>query len=147
MLAVFREATTADLEYLVNHPTISEGCGVPKGSRVDMSGVATTHRAVGFISTLPGAVGGLVFGHLGDDVFDVHFMFMPGGSGKQMVRVGKAMLHEMFTNREARVIKGTPPRGNRAVRTIGVALGFTKIPDADFIDAQGRICDTYELRI
>lgn len=144
---IFREASVSDLEYLANHPDIAEACGVPEGSRADMSGVATTPRAVGFVSTLPGVVGGLMFGHLGDDIFDVHFMFMPGSSGKKMIQVGKAMMQEMFTNRGARVIKGTPPRGNRAVRVIGISLGFTKISNADHINAQGHICDTYEIRM
>lgn len=144
---IFREASVSDLEYLANHPNISKACGVPEGSMVDMSGVATTPRAVGFVSTLPGVVGGLMFGHLGDDVFDVHFMFLLGSSGKGVVKVSKAILQEMFTNRGARVIKGTPPRGNRAVRVIGISLGFTKIPNADFTNAQGHVCDTYEIRM
>ena len=143
---IFREATTADLDYLVNHPKISKNCGVPEGLRVDMSPVAKTPRSVGLISTTPGAAGGLLFGYLGDDVFDIHFMFIPGGSGKALLCVGRAMLQEMFTNRGACAIKGFPPRGNRAVRIVGVALGFIKTPDTLITNTFGQVCDVYELR-
>ncbi len=143
---IFKEANTTELEYLVNHPSIAEACGVPEGARVTMHGVKAIPRAVGLISILPGVTGGLTFGHLGNDVFDVHFMFIPGGSGKQMLRVGRAIIKEMFTNRGARVIRGCPPRGNRAVRVVGIALGFIKLENAEFTNAQGRICDVYEIR-
>ena len=88
----------------------------------------------------------MVFFLLEDGVYDAHFYFIPGSGRKIIIDTARTMLNLMFTQYSAYAIKGYPPRDNRAVRVIGITLGFQKIPDEDFIDDLGRHCDTYILR-
>lgn len=138
----WQKATTEDLDYLVNHPGIKPSTGFPVDAQITMAAVYAKPRNIGFTSK----IGGMVFGHEGNSVFSSHFLFIPGSSGAEIKKLARAMLNEMFTRYGACAIKGYPPRENRAVRIIGVALGYHKIPNADFIDDFGRPCETYELR-
>lgn len=138
----FREAATADIEYLVNHPDIYPSTGFPEGCHADAEHFYDTEGNVAFLCIY----GGMLFNNEGDGVFSGHFLFLPGTRGVDIMTAAKAMLIEMFTNRGASVIKGYPPRDNRAVRVIGTALGYRKLNKADFQDDFGRICETYEVR-
>lgn len=135
-------ATIEDLDLLINHPKIFPTTGIPEGQRGTMSALYDNPRNCAFTCLY----GGMIFNHEGNDVFSSHFLFMPGSRGSDIMTAAKGMLQEMFTNHGARVIKGYPPRENRAVRVIGIALGYRKIKDASITDDFGRECETYEVR-
>lgn len=136
-------APIEDLDFLANYAGMPEAFGVDSELYdVDMSYYYQEPRNVAFSSD----VGGMLFAYMGDATYDVHFLFLPGISGSRIKTTATAMLEEMFTQRGAAVIKGCPPRENRAVRIMGVALGFKKIANSDFVDPLGRICDIYEKR-
>ena len=139
---MIHEATTDELTDLINHEAIFPATGYPAGEIIDMKNVYRTSGNIGFTSE----IGGLFFENLGEGVFEIHFLFIPRSGGAAIKRVASAILDEMFTNRGACVIKGHPPRDNRAVRLIGYALGFRKTSADDFVDDLGRVCATYELR-
>jgi hypothetical protein len=139
---MFTKAQTGDLSYLVNHPDIFPHTGAPEGSFIDMKEVLKDPRNVGFVTIN----GGMLFGYIEEGVYECHFLFIPGSEGHVIKDAAKAMIMEMFTNRGAHVIKGHPPRDNRAVRTLGVSLGFKKVPNSEFTDDLGRSCETYEIR-
>ena len=92
-------------------------------------------------------IGGMLFCEEEDGIFEVHFLFIPGSGGLLVKETARAMLDEMFTKHGAHVITGYPPRDNRAVRTIGVGLGFKKTPNSEFLDDFARPSNKYELRI
>jgi hypothetical protein len=138
----FRKATTAELTKLVNHEAIFPAMGHPAGAVLDCRDLYRTEGNIGFTTD----IGGLFFENKGEGVFEIHFLFLPRSGGAAIKRVAKAMLGEMFTNRGACVIRGHPPRDNRAVSHIGYSLGFRRIDTDDFIDGNGRVCLTYELR-
>jgi hypothetical protein len=140
---VIRKATTEDLNYLVNHPLIRPHTGFPDDGLISMDVVLLNPCNIGL---LDGDIGGMLFGSEGEHEFSCHFLFIPGSGGFLIKETARAMLDQMFTKYGAHVIRGYPPRDNRAVRSIGVALGFKKIPKSDFIDDLGRPCDVYELR-
>ena len=135
-------ATQEDLDYLINHPKIYPTTGFPEGERLTSSMFFDNPRNVAFMCMY----GGMLFNHEKDGVFSGHFLFLPGTKGTDILTAAKGMLQEMFTNHGASVIKGYPPRDNRAVRVIGNALGYHKIKDANFVDDLGRDCETYEVR-
>ena len=135
-------ATQEELDYLLNHPKIYPTTGFPEGERITSSGFFEEPRNVAFTCMY----GGMLFNYLGDDIFSGHFLFMPGTRGIDTLTAAKGMLQEMFTNHGASVIKGYPPRDNRAVRVIGNALGYHKIKDANFVDDFGREGETYEVK-
>lgn len=139
---MFHEATTDELTALVNHPAIFPAMGCPAGGVLDAKYLYRTPGNIGFTSDN----GGMFFENLGEGVFEVHFLFIPGSGGTAIKRAAKAILHEMFTNRGACVIRGHPPRDNRAVSHIGYSLGFRRVQTDDFVDDNGRVCLTYELR-
>lgn len=139
---MIRTATMFDINYLVNHKGIAKGLGITDLLPVNMGNVFWHHRNVFFTSE----VGGMWFEYAGNHVFDCHFLFIPGSGGKAIKTAAQAMLSEMFTNREARAIRGYPPRDNRAVRVMGTSLGFQKIDEPLITDDLGRECETYELR-
>lgn len=130
-----------DLEYLINHPKIYPSTGFPVGGTAQAGGFFDNPRNKAFI----GVYGGMMFNHEKDDIYSGHFLFITGNRGTDIKRSARQMLSEMFTNHGASVIKGYPPRDNRAVRVIGIALGYHKINDANFVDDFGRECETYEV--
>ncbi len=135
-------ATISQLNYFANHPLIFKSTGFPKNSTINMSNVYDDLHSVGF--SCP--IGAMLFEYLEPGVFECHFLFIPGSGGKDIKGYARAMADALFTNHGASVIKGFPPRDNRAVRALGVALGFVKVSGPDKIDGFGRICGTYELR-
>jgi hypothetical protein len=136
------EATTSELTALLNHEAIFPATGYPAGAVLDATALYRTPGNIGFSSD----IGGLFFESKGGGVFEIHFLFIPGSGGAAIKRASKAMLAEMFTNQGACVIRGHPPRDNRAVSHLGYSLGFRRIDTDDFIDGNGRVCLTYELR-
>lgn len=139
---IFWKATTSELTKLLNLPEVRPHFGYKEGCVLDASGLYRTPGNVGFSSD----VGGLFFESEGDGVFVIHAMFKPLQNGKAVKAAAKAMLTEMFTSRGARVIRGNPPRDNRAVRHLCFSLGFRRLDMDDFVDDNGRVCSTYELR-
>lgn len=137
-----RQATTKELNYLANHPRVAPALGLSDDEEIDLSSFYDREGNIAFWCP----IGGMMFPYIEDGVYDSHFLFIPGSSAVDIKRYAAAMINEMFTKQGARVIKGYPPRVNRAVRVIGVALGYRKIPNADVVDAQGRACETYEVR-
>lgn len=135
-------ASTAELTRLVNHPKIKPATGLPEDCEISLAGYYENEGNCAF-SCQHGA---MLFVNEGDGVFDSHFLFIPGSPATEIKENAKAMIREMFTKHGARVITGHPPRDNRAVRVIGTAIGYQKIPDQSFIDAQGRDCEIYEIR-
>lgn len=135
-------ATVEELDNLINHPKIFPSTGIPVGSHGTMSKLYDNPKNCAFTCMY----GGMIFNHEGGNIFSGHFLFIPGTRGSDITTAARGMLQEMFTNHAASVIKGYPPRDNRAVRVIGNALGFRKIPDAVFVDDFGRECETYEVR-
>lgn len=139
-----RRITALDLNYLVNHPLIRPHMGFPGDDHISMDTVLCSPGNLGFWQN---DIGGMLFCQEDAHIFEAHFLFIPGSGGLLIKTTARAMLDEMFTKRGARVIRGYTPRDNRAVRLIGYALGFRKIPDASFTDSFYRDCETYELRI
>ena len=137
---VFYKATTEELTKLINYEAIFPAMGYPSGTVLDAKDLYRTKGNIGFTSD----IGGMFFENKGQGVFEVHFLFLPRSPG--IKRVAEAMLKEMFTKRGAHVIRGHPPRDNRAVSHIGYSLGFRRILTGDFVDDNGRVCSTYELR-
>lgn len=135
-------ATTQQLDNLVNHTDLAPAFGIPP----DM------HAYMGKFYDEPGNValltdeGAMMFGRTSLGEYEVHFAFLPEYSGKQVKATARSMLREMFTRYGATVIRGQPPRSNRAVRHMGAALGFSKVADSKFTDTLGRVCDVYEMR-
>ncbi len=138
-----RQINTNDLNYLVNHPGIRPTTGFPGDEPLSMSTVLFNPGNIGFWQD---DIGGMLFCQEEAHLFECHFMFIPGSGGFLIKETARLMMDEMFTKHGAHVIRGYPPRENREVRVIGVALGFRKLPDQDFIDDLGRPCETYELR-
>ena len=137
-----RKASIDELTYLVNHPRICGAVGLRPGELMNMERVYDNPRNVGLWCPL----GAMLFGYEEEGVYDCHFLFIPGHSAKEIRGYAKAMLDEMFTKHGARVITGKPPRDNRAVRILGIPLGFTKIANSEFTDEFGRKCEKYEMR-
>ena len=137
-----RQATANELTYLVNHPRIAPAMGVGDGQLMDMAGVVEDKRNISLWCPL----GAMIFGYESKGVYDSHFLFIPGHSAKEIRLHVRAMLTEMFTKYGALVIKGRPPRDNRAVRALGTPLGYTKIPNSEFTDDLGRKCEIYQVR-
>lgn len=137
-----RTATIAELQELVNDPLILPAYDLEEGQTWDLSEVYDNPKNIAFITD----AGAMLFGYEKPGQYECHFMFRTTYPGSVIKRDAKAMLQEMFTKYGAHVIKGYPPRGNRAVRVMGVALGFKKIIGADFMDDLGRHCETYEIR-
>lgn len=133
--------TVGELQDLVDDPTILPCYDLPEGMSWDVSDVLKGNN-IAFISD----AGGLLFGYEAEGEWEVHFLFSNWFPGKVIKRDAAEMLQKMFTSYGARVIRGYPPRGNRAVRHMGNALGFKKLQLADVIDPFGRHCETYELR-
>lgn len=136
------KATTDELTILLNHEKISPWFGYREGTELSAEALYRTPGNIGFSSD----VGGLFFENEGDGLFIIHAMFLPDRKGSAKKRAAKAMLTEMFTNRGAYVIRGNPPRDNRAVRHLCYSLGFRRMQIDDFVDDNGRVCSTYELR-
>lgn len=138
-----RQATTQDLDYFVNHPRIAPMLGLPWGSSVSMRPFYDRPRNMAFCC----GAGAMAFAHLDNDTFESHLLFIPGlFRGADLKAYAKQMLDAMFTQHNARVIVGYPPRGHRAVRIFAIALGYKKIPNVTYTDGLGRECDKYELR-
>lgn len=137
-----RQATYNELTYLANHPRIAPAMGLQPDQLLDMTGIIEDKRNISFWCPL----GAMIFGYEGPNVYDSHFLFIPGHSAKEIRQYAKAMLHEMFTKYGALVIKGRPPRDNRAVRILGIPLGYMKIPNSEFTDDFGRKCEIYQVR-
>ncbi len=132
----------SELNNLVNLPAIYASTGFPEGKEITLAEFCADPRNVG----LTCQYGGMIFHYEGNAVYSGHFLFIPGSPGLGIKRAAAFMLQEMFTKYGARVIKGYPPRENRAVRVIGIALGYRKIKDANFIDELNRPCETYEVK-
>ncbi len=137
-----RKATTDELTYLINHPRICRAMGLKDGELMSMAGVYNDPRNIGLWCPL----GAMLFGYEKDGVYDCHFLFISGHSAKSIREYARDMLTEMFTKYKAHVINGRPPRDNRAVRILGIPLGFTKIPNSTFTDDFGRKCERYQIR-
>lgn len=135
-------ATTSELTRLVNLPGIAPAMGIPYKQHLSMRNY---YKRKGNIA-LSCPCGAMLFAYVGGGEYQCHWLFIPGSPGKDIKAHAKAMHDEMFTKHNARVIKGYPPRGNRAVRVVGTALGYTKIQDAEHTDDLGRPCDIYEMR-
>ncbi len=138
-----RQINTNDLNYLVNHPAIRPTTGFPGDDEITMHTVLLNPGNIGYWQD---DIGGMLFCQSKAHEFDCHFMFIPGSGGFLIKETARAMLDQMFTKHGARVIRGYPPRENRAVRLIGYALGFRQIPSSDHVDELGRQCIAYELR-
>lgn len=136
-------ATQQDIEYLINHPGIYPSTGFPPGETAIIGTFFENPRNVAFTCMY----GGMLFNQEEGDVFSGHFLFLPGTKGVDILTAAKGMLQEMFTKHGASVIRGYPPRENRAVRVIGNALGYHKIDNAIFTDDFGRDCETYEVKL
>ena len=135
-------ATTKELTYLANHPRIAPAFGIKDDQHLSLADYYKREGNLAFWSPL----GAMMFPQVTPTVYDSHFLFIPGHSGREIKAYARQMLNEMFTRWNARVIRGYPPRENRAVRMLGVGLGYQKIPDADITDDIGRSCETYEIR-
>lgn len=140
---MIRLAEYADINKLVNDKDIKEMLGLSDFTHIDMGNFYNErNNNVAFISP----AGGMLFGDHGKRVYESHFMFYPRSNTADIMRYAREMHAEMFTKYKATVIKGHPPRGHRAVRTVGVALGYEKVPNTHIIDELERLCDIYEMR-
>jgi len=136
-----RDATIQEINELANHPLIYPSTGLPVGTCIDMQPILRSRLHVALISK----PGDMVFLYVRPHLFDCHFLFLPTGSGSCILHAAREMIREMFTNRGAHVITGSPPRENRAVRLMGRALGFTPVKNSEHTDRLGRQCMTYKL--
>jgi len=137
-----RKPTTNELTYLANHPRIRAAMGMKEDELMDMSRVYDDPNNIGLWCP----IGAMLFGYEEEGVYDCHFLFIPGHPAKEIRAYAKKMLGEMFTKYRACVINGRPPRGNRAVRILGIPLGFKKLPNSEFTDDFGRKCEKYQIR-
>tara|TARA_R110000772_G_C13310278_1_gene440218 strand:- start:9968 stop:10396 length:429 start_codon:yes stop_codon:yes gene_type:complete len=138
----FHEATVQEIEDIVNHDDIAPALGIMPDRYMDMSHAFDNEGNVCLMSN----IGGMFFANAGDGVYDSHFLFIPGSGGAEIKDAAHAMITEMFTRADVKVITGAPPRDNRAVRHMGTALGYIKIPRSEHFDGLGRLCDKYEVR-
>lgn len=109
----------------MNHPAVfcavaPEGAD-PETQAIDMAGFFRNPHNVAFVDDRNGV---MLFAHLAEQEYEVHFLFPPEARGPKMLASARGMLGAMFTEFKARAIWGAPPRENRAVRFIGRALGF-----------------------
>ena len=128
------------LNKAVNRPECREAFCIPDEIYLRLDTYYSKPRNLAFLDDN----GLMLFGHVKDDEYEVHFAFHK--SGPPAFHSARQMLDLMFTSYGAHAIKGHPPRVNRAVRHLGVALGFSKIPGTMHTDLHGRTCDTYQLR-
>jgi len=137
-----RSAQLEELQTIIDDPFILYQLGLPRGARYDLSGLRERGDVYSFIAK-PGA---MIFRRIAKGIYDSHFLFYKKYGGAAIKSAAHAMLNEMFTTYGASVIKGFPPRDNRAVRVIGCALGYEKVPNSEHIDELGRECEEYILR-
>lgn len=136
-----RRATALEVEAALNHPA-NEGRFFPPGSYFNCGRfyVANDGRNI----ALTTGAGCMLFCPREDGKYEVHFAFTPPMAGKVLLDVAREMLEHVFTHYGASVIVGSPPRENRAVRTIGYLLGFRPTGTVT-TDRLGRECIEYKL--
>ncbi len=140
------DATVRELNYLANHPKIRPYIGFDGPVIAEITFEKVLVPDVGNVA-LMSDIGGMIFEKTAEEgIFEGHYFFIPGSGGLVVKRQARAMLHEMFTARGARVITSYPPRVNRAAHVMNVALGCKRIPDGDYVDEGGRDCMTFEIR-
>lgn len=138
---IINTATVQDIQAAADDPDVKRGLGLPADMFVDMSryyagnGGNVAYEYGGNVVLFPDAALG---------VRHVHFL-CGKTKGKELLRICRVMIDKLFTETDASVIVGEPPRDNRAVRAFGTALGFNKIPNSEHTDELGRVCDRYKL--
>lgn len=126
------------LQRVTNQPEVLAGVA-PGYLRLDMG--AFFDRPGNFLF---GDDRGLVlFGDLGNGVFDVHYLFTSSLRGRAALLTIKEAFSALFTYHNARAITGAIPRENRASRAMTRALGCS--PTGISVDSQGRDCINYVL--
>lgn len=85
----------------------------------------------------------LLFGHLGNDEYEIHYLLTCHLRGPRALFAIKKALSYMFTYRNASAIRGSTPRENRAARAMNRALGARPIGEST--DSAGRACINYLL--
>lgn len=85
----------------------------------------------------------VLFGHVGDGIYEMHYLFTHALRGRKALLAIKTALKAMFTKYGAVKIVGNTPRDNQPARVMNRALGG--IPIGTSKDAQGRPCTTYML--
>ena len=126
------------LNRVANRPEVLSGIA-PNYFKVDLSRFFDNPRNV-----LWGDERGLVlFGHLGADVFEMHYLMTNRLAGPEAFQAIKAAIRALFTYHNAIAICGGTPRENRPARAVNRALGGRPIGVSQ--DSQGRPCINYML--
>lgn len=87
--------------------------------------------------------GVVLFGHLGNNVYEMHYLFTYALRGRKALLATKTALKTMFTKYGAEKIIGNTPRENQPARVMNRALGG--VPIGESKDSYGRPCTTYML--
>lgn len=133
------------LNEIANEPEVLEGIA-PLYREVDLSRFLEEPRNLCCIciSEFSGAPrGALLFGWLGDDRYELHYLYTALLRGKDALIFTRACLRTMFLDYDALAITGATPRENRAARAMNRALGAR--PTGELVDSQGRACIRYLL--
>ena len=126
------------LNYVVNQPEVLRNVA-PGFDSVDISAFLEKPRNV----MLGDEHGVLIFGYIGEDVYEMHYLFTSAVRGRDALHFTRAALKYMFTCASAIAIVGQTPRDNRAARVMNRALGARPIGES--VDTSGRPCINYML--
>lgn len=81
--------------------------------------------------------------YVGAGVYEWHYLLTSAIRGKDALHFAREVIHAMFTRHDARAIRGSTPRDNRAARIMNRALGA--VPVGKSVDSFGRDCIDYLL--
>lgn len=86
-------------------------------------------------------LGVVLFGHMTEGFYCVHFLLTDALRGPDALRAIKLAFNSLFTYRNCVAITGLIPRENRASRAMVRAIGCRLIGQTT--DAHGRACNSY----
>jgi hypothetical protein len=132
-----RSYDAAEINAVLNHPSVLPWVIVPGLTTLDMTPVVADRRNV----LLMAEHGGLIFEHQLDGIFEVHAQFLPEGRGRHAVQAATEAVSWMFANTECQKVVTRVPDGNVAAsalaRRVGLKFEYSD-PDAWPTD-KGRV--------
>lgn len=126
------------LNYVANQPEVLRGIA-PGFEEIDLSAFFDNPANQMFGNEH----GVAIFAHLGDGIYEGHYLFTSTATPQEIVRCCKTAFRELFTKHGAHAINGPTPRGNFMARAMNRALGF--VPAGPCVDTARRDCIKYIL--